>query len=80
WRNHEVDPLLFDRESDPHEMKNLAGNKEYSEVEAMLEARLQRWIAETGDAFAVGPYDAKGMLLIGQEFADERWKNNATTP
>ncbi|MCC7355247.1 MAG: sulfatase, partial [Anaerolineae bacterium] len=34
WRNHEVDPLLFDRENDPHEMRNLAGNKEYSDVEA----------------------------------------------
>jgi len=75
WKDGEVGPLLFDRASDPEEMKNLAGRPEHGETQSQLEARLQRWLAETGDPFDTGERDPKtGMLLLGQEFNDDRWK------
>ncbi len=74
WHKDEHGPLLFDRENDPHELKNLAGQKEYAKVQQEMEDRLRRWIAETGDPFDTGARDPKtGMLMLGQEFADEKW-------
>ena len=75
WKDNTVDPWLFDRESDPWEMKNLVGNEEYAEVHRELEARLQKWIEQTGDPFEAGERDPRsGMLLLGQEYNDDRWK------
>ncbi len=74
WKDGERGPLLFDRKNDPYEMKNLAGKKEYAEIQQELEDRLRRWMTETGDPFDTGPRDPKnGMLMLGQEFASEKW-------
>jgi arylsulfatase A-like enzyme len=65
---------LFDRQNDPYEMANLAGKPEYAPVQEQLEARLQRWMRETGDPFETGERDPEtGMLLLGQQFTHERW-------
>jgi arylsulfatase A-like enzyme len=40
---------LFDTRSDPHEMKNLANNKELAPVKARLKAELFRWMGEQHD-------------------------------
>ena len=85
WLDNEFGPWLFDRQNDPGEMNNLAGIEEHQErpgpsgadVERTLEARLGRWIEETGDPFETGERDpVKNMLVLGQEFANqERWEN-----
>lgn len=41
--------LLFDREKDPQELRNLAGNPEYAEVETQLRAHLSDWVTRTPD-------------------------------
>ncbi|MCL5270339.1 MAG: DUF4976 domain-containing protein [bacterium] len=72
WRgedDHET--ILFDRANDPYEMKNLAEDPAHSAARAELEARLQRWMRETGDPFDTGPRDPRtGMLLLGQELTE----------
>ncbi len=74
WHNNEREPMLFDLKKDPYEMNNLAGRKEYAEIRARMEARLQQWMAETKDPFDTGPRDPQtGMLKLGQEFASEKW-------
>jgi hypothetical protein len=66
--------MLFDREKDPFELNNLSGEPTISELEGRLEARLQRWMKETEDPFDTGERDPKtGMLVLGQEFAHEKW-------
>ena len=68
--------MLFDLEKDPYEVNNLAGKPGLKTVREKMEARLQRWIKETGDPFDTGERDPKtGMLQLGQEFADDLWKN-----
>jgi hypothetical protein len=48
-----VDPLpreqLFDLDTDPFEIKNLASEPDHARVLAELRARLDTWITETGD-------------------------------
>ncbi len=39
--------LLFVREKDPLEMRNLIGIPEHAQVEQKMEQRLQRWLADT---------------------------------
>ncbi len=74
WKDDTLGPLLFDRKNDPGELKNLAGNPGYADVQASLEARLQRWMEETDDPFETGERDPRtGMLLLGQEYDSERW-------
>ena len=46
---------LYDLRSDPSEMTNLAGCKEYASIEATLEAKLANWMRETGDPLLDGP-------------------------
>lgn len=66
--------LLFDREVDPHEMANLAGNPLYADVQQQLERRLKQWMVETGDPFETGERDSKtGMLCLCQKFTSEHW-------
>ena len=75
WHDDEHGPLLFERKNDPHELKNLAGKKEFAEVQQRMEERLRRWIAETNDPFETGARDPEtGMLTLGQEFVNEKWK------
>lgn len=40
---------LYDTESDPHEIENLAGRPEYRDVVERMGAALDRWEEETGD-------------------------------
>ena len=40
---------LYDLETDPHELNNLAGDPACESVRSRLAARLNAWIAETGD-------------------------------
>jgi len=74
WLDDERGPLLFDCRNDRYELQNLAGKKEYAEIEKQMQDRLHRWITETGDPFETGARDPKtGMLLLSQEFANEKW-------
>jgi arylsulfatase A-like enzyme len=68
WRN-ETEPWLYDRETDPWEMNNLAGRPESAETQAQMEARLQQWMAETNDPFDAGERDPDtGILKLGQQY------------
>lgn len=46
---------LYDLRSDPHEWTNLAGRPEYASVESELEAKVAKWMRETGDPLLDGP-------------------------
>jgi arylsulfatase A-like enzyme len=45
--------LLFDLNTDPFEMVNLAHNTRFSAERKQLQARLAQWIADTGDVFSL---------------------------
>jgi arylsulfatase A-like enzyme len=45
--------LLFNLNEDPYELVNLAHNTRYGAQRARLQERLQRWIHDTGDEFAL---------------------------
>ena len=67
------DVWLFDRETDPFEMNNLAGTSEHADIQVHLEQRLQRWVQETGDPFETGERESEtGMLKLGQKLTRER--------
>ncbi|MBN1673489.1 MAG: sulfatase [Kiritimatiellae bacterium] len=73
WHGEET-VLMFDRDKDPWEMKNLAGNPGYADVQAELETRLKRWMADTDDPFETGERDpSTGILKLGQQFTNEKW-------
>ena len=46
--------LLYDSMVDPYQMNNLVGNRDYADIQAGLESRLQRLLAERGDEFHKG--------------------------
>jgi len=74
WHDNEFEPMLFDRKNDPYEMKNLAGKKEYAEIQAKLENRLRQWIKETDDPFDSGQRDPESKILqVGQEYTHEKY-------
>ncbi|MBN2313579.1 MAG: sulfatase [Sedimentisphaerales bacterium] len=63
YRAEDHEPVLFDRQNDPYERKNLAGNPKFAGIQQEMEARLKRWMAETGDPFETGRREPKrGML------------------
>jgi arylsulfatase A-like enzyme len=65
WRHSqdEHEPVLFDRRNDPYELNNLAGNPKFADVQQQMEARLKKWMADTGDPFETGRREPeKGML------------------
>lgn len=65
---------LFDRDNDPHEMTNMAGNEKYADLQQAMEQRLQKWMADTNDPFDTGERDAvTGMLKLGQQFTLEKY-------
>ena len=45
--------LLFNLNEDPYELANLAHNTAFGTQRRRLHERLARWVAETGDAFAL---------------------------
>ena len=45
--------LMFNLNEDPYEQVNLAHNTRFAKQRRVLHERLARWIAETGDAFAL---------------------------
>ncbi len=74
WLENEHEPVLFDVVNDPFEMNNLYGKPEYKDVTEALEARLKQWMRDTNDPFETGARDSEtGMLLLNQEFTDEKW-------
>ena len=46
---------LYDLVMDPGEMRNVAGDPAFDEVQTALDERLQRWMAETADPLLHGP-------------------------
>jgi arylsulfatase A-like enzyme len=48
WNPQEIDEL-YDLEADPHEMENLAGKAEMSEIESEMHGWLVTWLREIGD-------------------------------
>ena len=74
WHDNTTGPWLFDREADPYEIDNLAGNPEHAQTERQLRARLDQWIADTGDPFDTGERDGRiGALVLGQRFTHPKW-------
>lgn len=45
--------LMFDLNEDPYELANLAHNTRYRTERRRLQQRLEQWIADTGDQFAI---------------------------
>jgi hypothetical protein len=45
--------MLFNLNEDPYELANLAFLDEFNDKRAELQARLARWIDETGDTFVL---------------------------
>ncbi len=74
WHNQdEHEPVLFDHQTDPYELNNLAGNPKFADVQQQMEARLKKWMADTGDPFETGPREpTKGMLDLGFKL-QPRW-------
>ncbi|MEM7029476.1 MAG: sulfatase [Chloroflexota bacterium] len=70
WFGNERGPWLFDRQTDPLEMVNLATSAEARPALEEMEARLHRWIEATHDPFDYGRRGPRGFLELGQEFAD----------
>ena len=46
--------LVFNLNDDPYEQSNLAHNTEFRAERRRLHDRLNAWIADTGDSFALG--------------------------
>lgn len=44
---------LYDTETDPHEVNNLAGDADFAGVQSRLESALDDWVARTGDMAAM---------------------------
>jgi arylsulfatase A-like enzyme len=63
--------MLFDLERDPHEQTNLADDPAYAVVLADLRARLERWMAETGDPLRHGDVAAPPGAIVTPPDSDE---------
>lgn len=82
WKDCGGKRVLFDREKDPLEMRNLTDDaayaEEYAEVAEWMETHLQKWIEETGDPFDTGRrLPVTEMLDLGQAFSTVRWHQHA---
>jgi len=51
--------FLYDNIEDPFQLKNLAGNPEYTDIQKMLESSLQNELKKIGDDFQPGEYYLK---------------------
>jgi arylsulfatase A-like enzyme len=73
YKPDDHEPVLFDRQNDPYELNNLAGRPKFADIQQQMEARLKKWIADTGDPFETGPREPqKGMLDLGLRL-QPRW-------
>ena len=76
WYNeNDHEPVLFDRKNDPYELNNLAGNPEFAKVQQDMEARLKRWMADTGDPFETGRRESKKGMLDMKFKLQPRWSS-----
>jgi arylsulfatase A-like enzyme len=74
WFENERGPWLFDRESDPLEMTNLARSAEGRIAVEEMEERMHRWMEATHDPFEHGRRGPRGFIDIGQEWANpDKW-------
>lgn len=48
--HHRPEWALYDREGDPKELKNLAGDPEYAEAQERLQSALKSWLEKWGDS------------------------------
>jgi arylsulfatase A-like enzyme len=72
--------ILFDHQNDPYELNNLAGNPKFADVQQRMEARLKKWMADTGDPFERGPREpTKGMLDLNFQL-QPRWSRPRAGP
>ena len=74
WLDTKPEEELFDLESDPHEINNLAGDPEFADVLEKHRKILENWIEETDD---------KGQYPEGIEplrFMYERWGERCVNP
>jgi len=66
--------MLFDRETDPLEMTNLADDPTHADLLQGMEEKLQEWIRKTDDPFDSGVrLPDNGMLDLNQEFIKDEW-------
>jgi arylsulfatase A-like enzyme len=49
WRHGTA--VLFDLQNDPYQMKNLANNPQYQQIQTQLEQELADWLVKTDDGF-----------------------------
>jgi len=78
WKDREGMRVLYDRQTDPLEMRNVVDDPAYADIAAAMEARLQLWIAETDDPFEAGRrLPVTDMLDLGQRFTNEDWYDQA---
>lgn len=78
WKVPNQRRVLFDRIADPDEMNNVVDDPKYSDVVKEYEARLQDWLAATGDPFDTGKrLPQTGMLDLGQMFIHDKWLKQA---
>ena len=78
WHDCGGKRVLYDRDADPLEMHNRVDDPEYAGVAEQMEARLRRWMEETGDLFDTGQrLPVTGMLDLGQAFTTTRWHEQA---
>ncbi len=68
---------LYDAESDPHEINNLAGSPKYRNKLKEMRAALDRWMKETGDLGAVPEAELikRGLVADRLKEYEERKKN-----
>ena len=67
WHDRGGRRVLYDRRSDPLEMRNVAAAPDYAEAAQRLEGRLKQWMAETADPFDTGERIGETeMLNLGQ--------------
>jgi arylsulfatase A-like enzyme len=78
WIDYDGKRVLFDRESDPLEMVNLAADAAYKDIVEQMETLLKRWIAETNDPFETGArLPVTEMLDLGQVLSSKEMHEHA---
>ena len=58
---------LYDTETDPHEVNNLAGQPDFADIQSRLEAALDAWVERTGDMAATPEAEMIDQMWPGGE-------------